>query len=74
MKFRAFEFEDQPWLPGIIRDSMTDYLRFLFHTFNLYESVLPVLKEALIQTKSEQMLDLCSGSGGAMQTIYENLK
>jgi len=74
MRFRGFEFEDQPWLPGIIRDSMTDYLRFLFRTFSLYKPVLPILKDALVQTHSDQVLDLCSGSGGAIEEIYENLK
>lgn len=74
MKLRGFEFEDQPWFPEIIRDSMTDYLRFLFHTFKLYQPVLPLIKDALIKTGSHQILDLCSGSGGAMEGIYENLK
>ena len=74
MKFRGFEFEDQPWFPVIIRDSMTDYLRFLFRVFKLYKPVLPILKDALRQTKSNHVLDLCSGSGGAVEMIYENLK
>lgn len=74
MKLRGFEFEDQPWFPEIIRDSMTDYLRFLFQTFKLYQPVLPLLKDALVKTNSHQLLDLCSGSGGAMEDIFENLK
>jgi len=74
MKFRGFEFEDQSWFPEIIRDSMTDYLRFLFHNFKLYQPVLPILREALIKTNNQQILDLCSGSGGAMESVYENLK
>jgi SAM-dependent methyltransferase len=74
MNFRGFEFEDQPWFPVIIRDSMTDYLRFLFHVFNLYQPVLPVLKNALTKTKTNHILDLCSGSGGAVEMIYENLR
>lgn len=74
MKLRGFEFEDQPWFPEIIRDGMTDYLRFLFHTFKLYEPVLPLIKDALVKTDTRQILDLCSGSGGAMEGIYENLK
>ena len=73
MKLRGFEFEDQPWFPEIIRDSMTDYLRFLFHAFELYQPVLPLLKEALAKTNTNQILDLCSGSGGAMEGIYENM-
>ncbi len=74
MNFRGFEFEDQPWFPGIIRNGMTDYLRFLFTTFNLYQPVLPLLKESLVTTNTNQIIDLCSGSGGAMEIIYENLK
>lgn len=74
MKFRGFEFEDQSWFPAAIRNYMTDYLRFLFHTFKLYHPVLPILKEALIKTNNHQILDLCSGSGGAMESVYDNLK
>jgi len=74
MRFRGFEFEDQSWFPEIIRDGMTDYLRFLFHFFDLYQPVLPLLKEALIQTKTDHLVDLCSGGGGAMESVYENLK
>jgi hypothetical protein len=74
MKIRGFEFEDQPWFPETIRDYMTDYLRFLFHSFNLYRPVFPLLKEALVKANTNHILDLCSGSGGAMENIYENLK
>lgn len=74
MKFRVFEFEDQPWLPGIIRDGMTDYLRFLFITFNLYDPVIPLLKDAVQKTRSTQLIDLCSGGGGAMEEIYNQLR
>ena len=74
MKFRGFEFEDQPWFPRFIRDSMTDYLRFLFRKLNLYKPVLPVLKDALTKSNSNHILDLCSGSGGAVEVIYQNLK
>ena len=74
MKFRGFEFEDQFWFPGFIRDSMTDYLRFLFRRLNLYKPVLPILQDALTRTHSNHILDLCSGSGGAVEMIYDNLK
>jgi len=74
MKLRGFEFEDQPWFPEVIRDGMTDYLRFLFHTFDLYQPVLPILKEALVKTNANQIVDLCSGSGGVMESIYDDLK
>lgn len=74
MKFRGFEFEDQSWFPETIRESMTDYLRFLFNTFKLYQPVLPLLKDALVKTNTNHILDLCSGSGGAMESIYDDLR
>lgn len=74
MKFHGFEFEDQPWFPVTIRNSMTEYLRFLFHTFHLYKPVWPILQEQLIKTNNSTILDLCSGSGGAMEGVYENLQ
>lgn len=74
MKFHGFEFEDQPWFPVSIRNSMTEYLRFLFHTFHLYQPVWPILKEELIKTNNSTILDLCSGSGGAMERFYEDLQ
>ena len=58
----------------MFRDWMTGYLRFLFVTFKLYQPVLPLLKEALVKSNTNQILDLCSGSGGEMESIYENLK
>jgi hypothetical protein len=74
MKLRAFEFEDLPWFSATMRDSMTEYLRFLFNTFHLYKPVWALLREMLIKTNNTTILDLCSGSGGAMEGIYENLQ
>ena len=74
MKFRGFEFEDQKWFPDVIRESMTDYLRFLFQEFNLYEPTFPLLKDALAKNNSTQIVDLGSGSGGANENIYNYLK
>lgn len=74
MKIRGFEFEDQTWFPEMFRDWMTGYLRFLFDVFKLYQPVLPLLKDALVKSNTNQILDLCSGSGGAMESIYEDLK
>jgi hypothetical protein len=52
---------------------MTDYLRFIFHTFDLYAPVIPILKIAVEKTGTQQFVDLCSGSGGAVEKILEYL-
>ena len=64
-----FEFEDLDWFPGVIREGMTDYLRFIFTIGNLYKPILPVLKDAIQQANANRIVDLCSGSGGPIEQV-----
>ena len=76
MKLRniLFEFEDLPWFPDTIRESMTDYLRYLITKVNFYKSIVPLIIEGLNKTNSSQIIDLCSGGGGAIRQIQEGIK
>jgi len=58
------EIEDQSWCPAVIRDGMTDFLRFLMETFTPYRGAAPILARALGARRSAQVVDLCSGGGG----------
>jgi hypothetical protein len=69
MNLRKLELEDQSWFPKVVKDGMTDYLKFLFQTFNLYHPVVPLLWDALQKCSSTRVIDLCSGSGGAIEKI-----
>ena len=75
MKIRKciFEFEDLSWFPNVIRESMTDYLRYLIARVNFYQPVIPLIAEGLNQTSSSRIIDLCSGGGGAIEQIQNNL-
>ena len=75
MKFRyhIFEFEDLTWFPGTIRESMTDYLRYLITMVNFYQPIVPLIIRGLNQTNSNHIIDLCSGGGGAIKQIQNNL-
>ena len=44
-RLQLFEFEDQPWFTGIIRDGMTDYLKFVANQFDFYKSIVPLLEK-----------------------------
>lgn len=72
MKLRKylFEFEDLTWFPDTIRESMTDYLRYLISALKFYGPVTVLIQETLTQTHSNQIIDLCSGGGGAIEQIY----
>src|SRR4051795_7278400 len=64
-----FEFEDQSWFPDVIREGMTDFLRFIFTLGNLYKPVIPLLTDALQQANANGIVDLCSGSGGPIEQV-----
>lgn len=76
MKLRnhIFEFEDLAWFPNAIRESMTDYLRYLITKVNFYQPIIPLIIEGLNQTNSNQIIDLCSGGGGAIEQIQSELQ
>src|SRR5215472_5726965 len=72
-RLHLFEFEDQLWLPGIVRDLATDYLCFIQASFRLHRPILPLLAEALRVTNQRQIVDLCSGGGGPALQIQKAL-
>lgn len=75
MNFRLqlFEFEDQPWFPHVIRQGMLDFLRFMISKLNAYEPAVPLLKVLLQKTGQEHITDLCSGAGGGIAVVQQEL-
>ncbi len=73
MKRYLFEFEDLSWFPSVIRESMTDFLRFFLSITNFYEPITPLIVEGLFKTHENSLLDLCSGAGGAIVKVQTNL-
>lgn len=63
---RLFEFADQPWLPRLFRDLLTELLHYQLDTYRTYWPIIPKLNEALRRSQSTEILDLCSGSGGPL--------
>lgn len=76
MKLRnyLFGFEDLSWFPNIIRESMTDYLRYLITKVDFYRPVVPLIIEGMNRSHANQIIDLCSGGGGAIEQIHNDLK
>jgi len=73
-RLHLFEFGDQQWFPQIFRDAETSYLATSYR-------LLPMLPRRWAERVSTvlhagepaEILDLCSGSGGAMPTIIDEL-
>jgi hypothetical protein len=71
-RLHLFEWEDQPWLPVVFRDFITDQLRFS-HNEAMREpinaAIAGKLVEVLRRTESTRIVDLCSGAGGPVLKI-----
>src|SRR5437763_14018062 len=71
-RMHLFEREDQPWLPRVFRDFITDQLRFT-HNEPMREPVnLAIARRlgiVLSRTGSTQIVDLCAGAGGPIAHI-----
>lgn len=72
-RLHLIEFEDQPWFPTVIRDFATDYIHFIETAFRLHRPVVALLGEALRTTRSQRVIDLCSGGGGPIPALQQAL-
>ena len=74
-RIHAFEFEDQAWFPGLIREYMTDFLSHMGGWSKVpYLPFTERLAEAMRRTGDERVVDLCSGGGGPAIVIARDLR
>ena len=72
---QLFEFEDQPWFPGLIRSYMQDHLTFMGNlSGSAYQGFVDKLKPTMERLGQTEILDLCSGSGGPARMIVRLLQ
>lgn len=72
-RLHLLEIEDQSWCPESVRDALTDYLQFITNTLRPYRAILPHILEAIHRTSTEQVVDLCAGSGGSWPHLLPDL-
>jgi len=73
-RIQLFEFEDFSWFPKPIRTSMTNLIMVLLKMMKVPENISTFLKPVLKDNNLTQIVDLGSGSGGAMPEILEILQ
>ena len=72
-RIQLFEFEDFSWFPKIFRTSMT-HLIVVFHKMTGTPAVIgSLIKELRAKLGFDQIVDIGSGSGGAMPLVLEDL-
>src|SRR5438105_1024760 len=72
-RLHLVELEDLPWWPRVVRDLATEYLHFMESRFELHRPVVSLLAEALRQSGTQRVVDLCSGGSGPIPALIADL-
>ncbi|MDN3687916.1 hypothetical protein [Cyclobacterium jeungdonense] len=72
-RLHLFEFEDQRWFPAFLRTYMTDFLEFLSNKTGMFKPIVPMILELLSKSQTKTIIDLGSGSGGALLGLSKDL-
>jgi hypothetical protein len=73
-RIHLFEFEDQRWFPGFLRNYMTDFLQQMIQASKMFQPSVSVLEDVIRNTGQKRIIDLGSGSGGGMLWMGSQLK
>jgi hypothetical protein len=73
MRLHLFELEDLDWFPRAVRDAGLDHLRYTLQATHFYDCVVPLIKQAMDDTGATSIVDLCSGGGGSIEQIQQQL-
>ena len=73
-RFHLFELEDQDWMPIVVRDGVTDYLRTAIQLADSYGPMISLLADALKKSGAERVTDVCAGGGGPWHTLLPALR
>lgn len=72
-RIHAPEIEDEPWFPRPLRDALTAFLQVAAERLGAFDDAAPVLANVLERAKETRIVDLCSGGGGALVALLDEL-
>lgn len=73
-RYRLREISNNLWFPSMLRDLMTEILEFIVIKYRIYECAIPLIKEVMQHMKTNQIIDLCSGSSGPWSQMQVQLQ
>ena len=73
-RIHLFEFTDLLWYPNFFRRIQTDYLQFVATLGTGHKYLIPLFKRAMQSTKTNEIVDLCSGGTGPWFQLQEQLE
>lgn len=73
MPVKLHELEDMSWFPHFLREMQMDFIGSMVLFLDVYKPIIPEIQNTLAKSNSNQILDLCSGSGEPMISISSQL-
>lgn len=74
LRFQAFEFCDQAWLPAPIREGFMDCLNLIHRLWQPYRHIAPIVSAWAQRLGVDEVLDLGSGGGEQAATVLEYME
>jgi len=73
-RLQLFEFNDLQWCPNIFRSMTTSFLHAIIEKYKPYSPKLDLIIEAIKSSKSNKIIDLCSGSLGPWLHLQKQIE
>jgi hypothetical protein len=68
-----FEFNDSPWVPVALRESIIESLSRTLAWGRILQGLVPPFRDFLARAGVREVLDLCSGAGGPAAVLADEL-
>ena len=73
-KWHLIELHEQPWMPAYLRRMTPSFLTYILKKFSIYTPCADLLASTIYKTKSESIVDFCSGAGGNVLHVHTLLR
>ncbi|WP_054741600.1 hypothetical protein [Cellulosilyticum ruminicola] len=73
-RVQLFEFMDLKYFPSFLRNLNTDVLELINSKGQTFDAMIPIIDDVSKKSKTNQIVDLCSGGGGAWIRLSKLLK
>jgi hypothetical protein len=71
---RLFEIHEQRWFPQFLRDQFVDGLQMILEVMSTYAPIAELLRIRLEESRTERVVDLCSGAGGPWPSLVRDFE
>lgn len=73
MRLHLLEFEDYEWFPHVVREGITDFLRFVTELTFVYKPAGKLIAEMVNKINMDTIIDLCAGGGGGVEKVSREI-